>query len=96
MCIGGRQGASVDISKIGEATRMAKLYGESLSRIIVAVSPENLENFEQKIQEHHHIEFGKTNDSGELVILDEGKELVKLDIETATSVWKSTFSGGDF
>lgn len=96
MCIGGRQGASIDISKIGEATRIAKLYGESLSRIIVAISPENLDKFKEKIQNHHHIEFGKTNDSSKLIIEDGEEELVKLDIEIATSVWKGTFSGGDF
>ena len=96
MCIGGRQGASIDIAEIGQASRWARLYGESLARIIVAVMPEKLEKFKQEMNGHHYVELGKTNDSSHIIIKDDGETLLDVDVESAAEAWKETFPGGDF
>ena len=96
MCIGGRQGASVDIENTGDASIWAKLFGESLARIIVAVAPENIEEFELKTQNYRCTKIGTTTESNNLVISSGNETLVDVDIDIALKAWKSTFCGGEF
>ena len=95
MCIGGRQGASVDIENTGNASIWAKLFGESLARIVVAVAPENVEEFEQQMQNHHCTKIGTTTDSNKLVVSNGNVGLVNVDIDIALKAWKSPFCGED-
>ena len=95
MCIGGRLGASVDIENIGDASIWARLFGESLARIIVAVSPENIDEFEEKMEPHYHTRIGTTTETNRLVISSGNDELIDIDIDIALKAWKSTFCGGD-
>ena len=95
MCIGGRLGASVDIENIGDASIWARLFGESLARIIVAVSPENIDEFEEKMEPHYHTRIGTTTEINRLAISSGNDELIDVDIDIAIKAWKSTFCGGD-
>ncbi|GIR34212.1 MAG: phosphoribosylformylglycinamidine synthase II [Methanobacteriota archaeon] len=49
MCIGGRIGASIDLDGTGDCTLWSRLWGESLGRIVVAVSQENEQKFLDKM-----------------------------------------------
>ena len=45
MCIGGRLGATIDIDGTGEGDVWGRMWGESLGRIVVAVSEEHEPRF---------------------------------------------------
>jgi phosphoribosylformylglycinamidine synthase len=96
MCIGGRQGASIDISKISETTLFSRLYGESLARIVVAIRPENKEAFENSMSGNHFTLIGESTNSNYLEIKSASEKILKLNLDQIVEAWQSTFKGGDF
>ena len=90
MCIGGRMGASVDIDGTGTGDVWGRLWGESLGRIIVAVSPEHEHAFLSAMKGHTTTVLGTVSASPSLTITDGDDELVDLDVETMAGLWKGT------
>jgi len=95
MCIGGRIGAEVELSQVGEASLWSRLYGESLARIVLAIRPEVEETFVEAMKSHPCRRIGNSTSSDSLIIREVGETLLEVDIEEAAKVWKSTFSGGE-
>ena len=90
MCIGGRTGASVDIDGTGSGDVWGRLWGESLGRIIVAVSPEHEDAFLSAMKGHPTTVLGTVSTSSSLIITDGDDELVDLDVATMAGLWKGT------
>ena len=87
MCIGGRLGALVDIDGIGEGSVYGRLWGESLGRIIVGVSPHEEEKFFDMMEGHELHLLGVVVESG-LSIVDGFDDLVSGNVDEMVSVWK--------
>jgi len=90
MCIGGRCGASIDIGDQQETDEWGKLWGESLARIIIGVSPEKEEEFLKIMSQHPTTYLGEANESNDLTIFNGDKKLVELNIEDMATSWKGT------
>ena len=90
MCIGGRMGAHIDIDGTGEADVWGRLWGESLGRIVVAVSPEHNDTFLAAMKGHETTVLGRVTAEPTLVIEDGLDELLSLDVETMVEAWKGT------
>lgn len=96
MCIGGRLGASINLSNISKTTLFARLYGESLARIVVAIKPENTEEFEHSMSGNIFTKIGESTTKNHLEIKDGSKKVLKLNLDEMVEAWQSTFKGGDF
>ena len=60
------------------------------------MAPENIEEFEMKMQDRRCTKIGTTTDSNNLVISSGNETLVDVDIDIALKAWKSTFCGEEF
>ena len=90
MCIGGRMGAHIDIDGSGDADIWGRLWGESLGRIVVAVSPVHNDTFLATMKGHETTVLGRVTAEPTLVIEDGLDELLSLDVETMVEAWKGT------
>ncbi|MBQ69945.1 MAG: phosphoribosylformylglycinamidine synthase [Euryarchaeota archaeon] len=90
MCIGGRVGADVDIDGTGDGDVWARLWGESLGRIIVAVPQEHEAAFLALMKGHPTTVLGTVTASSKLVITDGEDALLTTDVEGMADAWKGT------
>ncbi len=90
MCIGGRIGATVDIDGSGEADVWGRLWGESLGRFVVAVSPQHEASFLAAMKGHPTTVLGQVVDDDVLTITDGDDALISMDVGTMATVWKGT------
>jgi phosphoribosylformylglycinamidine (FGAM) synthase-like enzyme len=90
MCIGGRIGAVVDIDGTGTGDVWGRLWGESLGRFIVAVSPEHESAFLDAMKGHPTTVLGQVQSDTRLVITDADDTLIAADVETLVEAWKGT------
>ena len=90
MCIGGRIGASIDIDGTGADSLWARMWGESLGRIIIAVSPDNEADFVKAMQGHDLTFLGEVVEGETLEINDGFDQLVSTQIDELVSAWKGT------
>jgi len=87
MCIGGRLGASIDIDGIGSGSVYGRLWGESLGRIIIGVSPHDEERFFDLMKGHELHLLGIVVENN-LLIIDGIDDLVDCKTEEMVTVWK--------
>jgi phosphoribosylformylglycinamidine (FGAM) synthase-like enzyme len=87
MCIGGRLGALVDIDGIGSGSIYGRLWGESLGRIIIGVSPHQEEQFFD-IMEGHELHLLGLVVENNLSIVDGIDDLIEGEVEEMATVWK--------
>ncbi len=90
MCIGGRIGAIIDIDGTGDDDLWARLWGESLGRIIIGVSTENEQQWLEKMTGHHITYLGQTTQQSNMVISDGYDEIINLEVESMVSSWQNT------
>lgn len=90
MCIGGRVGAEIDIDGTGSGDVWGRLWGESLGRIIVAISQENEEAFLAAMKGHPTTVLGEVTADQNLIITDGPDALVAADVEGLVTAWKGT------
>ena len=90
MCIGGRIGAAVDIDGSGEGDVWGRLWGESLGRFVVAVSPQHEAAFLAAMKGHSTTVLGEVVADNNLTITDGDDALVSMDVDTMATVWKGT------
>jgi phosphoribosylformylglycinamidine synthase len=97
MCIGGRTGASIDLDGTGDESLWARLWGESLGRIIIAVSPENEKQFLDIMSGNITTYLGEVTESKLLNISDGYEPLISADIQQMVNSWQSTLdmTGGE-
>ena len=98
MCIGGRTGATVDISAAPrtepEMAVADMLYSESNSRILAAVKPEHQQAFEALFAGSHFALLGQTTDDQTLIMTDNGQTVMHLPVEELTEAWKAPLAWG--
>ena len=90
MCIGGRLGASVDIDGTGSGDVWGRLWGESLGRFVVAVSPDHEAEFLAAMKGYPTTVLGTVDDTDHLRITDGDDPLVDMTVEAMTMAWKGT------
>ena len=97
MCIGGRIGAKIDIDGTGKGNLWSRLWGESLGRIIIAVSPENEAAFLNHMAGSTTTYLGEIENTQQLSIFDGFDEIVSADISQMVQSWQSTLdmTGGE-
>jgi phosphoribosylformylglycinamidine synthase len=97
MCIGGRTGASIDLDGTGDESLWARLWGESLGRIIIAVSPENEKQFLDIMSGNITTYLGEVTESKLLNISDGYEPLISAEIQQMVNSWQSTLdmTGGE-
>lgn len=95
MCIAGRLGADIDLSKLkGSCEREDfALFSESQSRILVTVSPKNKERFEKAFQETLFTCIGKVTNSDLLIKGLSGELIVNIRINDLEDKYKERFKG---
>ena len=97
MCIGGRIGATIDIDGTGDSSLWARLWGESLGRIVVAVSPEHEAKFLESMSGSITTYLGVVEDSDTLAIVDGFESLIDVQVSDMVQSWQGTLdmSGGE-
>ena len=90
MCIGGRLGATVDIDGTGDGDVWGRLWGESLGRFVVAVSPGDEAAFLASMKGHPTTVLGTVDDTEHLLITDGDDSLVHMHVDAMTTAWKGT------
>ncbi|MEC7589808.1 MAG: phosphoribosylformylglycinamidine synthase subunit PurL [Candidatus Thermoplasmatota archaeon] len=98
MCIGGRIGASIDLDGTGDCTLWSRLWGESLGRIVVAVSQENEQKFLDKMTGSRTTFLGTVDDTDALTITDGFESVVSTKVQDMVQSWQKTLdmTGGNF
>ncbi|NJB68211.1 phosphoribosylformylglycinamidine synthase [Desulfobaculum xiamenense] len=95
MCIGGRTGARIDLTRVPVCpANMADtdiLYSESNSRLLVSVKPENRDAFEAIFAGQHFACIGEVTGADTLHVDHDGKTIIAENVETLASAWKGTF-----
>ena len=98
MCIGGRIGASIDLDGTGDCTLWSRLWGESLGRIVVAVSQENEQKFLDKMTGSKTTFLGTVDDTDVLTITDGFESVISTKVQDMVQSWQKTLdmTGGNF
>jgi len=94
MAIGGRIGASVDISLVPARPRDLPwwkiLYSESAGRFIVTAPSQNRQMLQDMFKDQFLARIGHTTKGPELEITMQGKTLCRLDVNRMARAWKKT------
>ena len=90
MCIGGRIGASIDLDGTGDCTLWSRLWGESLGRIVVAVSQENEQKFLDKMTGSKTTFLGTVDDTDALTITDGFESVISTKVRYGSVVAEDT------
>lgn len=84
-CLFGTDGLGAEVTLAGDKT--TALFSETQSRFILSVKKEHQAAFEELVKDAQLI--GEVTDSGELVVLNENKELlIKSDSRAMEGAWK--------
>ena len=89
MCIGGRLGATIDLDGTGHENLWARLWGESLGRFVIAVSPEREAEFIHWMSGHTITFLGKVVNEATLTINDGFDQVVSTDVNAMVSSWQA-------
>lgn len=95
MAIGGKLGASIDLSLIPtceDLTLEEILYSETASRFLITVKPEHSQQIESLFWGQRIALIGKTTAIPELQFQYKGDEIFKLNLDEATYAWKKTLN----
>jgi len=94
MCIGGRLGAKVDLDGTGDGDLWGRLWGESLGRFIVAVSPDHETTFRELMRGHRITVLGEVLDNGALHVTDGEDDVLHLEVGAMVDAWQTTLALG--
>ncbi|MBI9081377.1 MAG: phosphoribosylformylglycinamidine synthase, partial [Pseudodesulfovibrio sp.] len=93
MCIGGRLGADIDLSRVptvGELNLTGLLYSESASRLVVSVPEVNKGAFEIEFAGQIFGCLGKVVDSPKLIVSHDDKTSLDVDVQELAEAFKAT------
>ena len=97
-CIGIDSGADIEISALrgfdDELDKWGALFGESLGRIMISVSPDNTGKIESLFTDVSYTRIGIVNDSDKLIIKDKSLSILSASIDELRTAWKGTLDGG--
>ncbi|MED5486535.1 MAG: AIR synthase-related protein [Candidatus Thermoplasmatota archaeon] len=93
-CFGCDGGTTIDLDGIGDVDNWAALFGESLGRIVVTVSPANTEKFTTIMANHCLVKLGQVDNKSELTIKRGGENILTAKLTDLLSSWKGTLHMG--
>ena len=97
-CFGIDSGAEIDISNIKDSHESidiwGALFGESLGRIVVSVSPKKSIEFENMMNNSMLTKIGVVTGKNDLIFKEKNIEILSSSISELKSSWKNTLSGG--
>ncbi len=97
-CFGIDSGAEIDISTLlsnnENLDSWGALFGESLGRILVSVSPKNIDAFETVMRNISCTKLGIVGDDDTLRVTNQGTLVLVESIEKLRLAWKGTLDGG--
>ncbi|MBN2433848.1 MAG: phosphoribosylformylglycinamidine synthase [Spirochaetes bacterium] len=88
-CFGTAFGVNASIDSIASAGRNAALFGESHSRFVVSVAPENRERFEEHFGKRAFL-LGNVTGNGKFTLSENGACLIDSSVSDLLASWKST------
>ena len=94
MAFSGKLGAELDLAAlptVGEIPVAAKLFGESASRLLVEVAPDNYDAFMRLVADLPVGQIGRVTDTGRLLVRDAAVALIDVDVCEAKAAWQGTF-----
>lgn len=94
MCIAGRRGAVIDLDGLGDGDTWGRLWGESLGRIVIGVSPHH-ENELMDFLEGCDVHLLGIVRGDNLEVIDGIDDLLDCNISQLTEAWQGTFGGGE-
>ncbi len=90
MALAGGLGLELDIAAIpGDASRTARLFGESPSRFLVEVAPEQEAAFTTQMTGITVAMLGNVTETGQVVLREGAESLVDLNVATLKDAWQS-------
>jgi phosphoribosylformylglycinamidine (FGAM) synthase-like enzyme len=88
----GNLGMKVDLRQVlspGLKRNDSLLFSESPSRFVVTVHPENVSDFEHRLQGNHFSPIGLLNETEELIVIgNQGRVVVQAKISELKEVWQ--------
>lgn len=97
MCIAGRLGAEIDLSKLNRTADVQRediaLFSESQSRIVISVAPENKEKLEKLFGGISFAEIGKVVDENFIIKGFSNNKIVDTNIKNLEQKYKKRFEG---
>nr|WP_321259473.1 phosphoribosylformylglycinamidine synthase subunit PurS [uncultured Pseudodesulfovibrio sp.] len=93
MCIGGRLGAEVDLSKVptcGDMNVTSVLYSESASRFVVSVDSANKDAFEKQFAGQIVACIGKVTDAPQLIVEYADNTVLLEEVDALAGAFKAT------
>jgi phosphoribosylformylglycinamidine synthase len=97
-CFGVNGGCSADLTQLTEGCEhlddWGLLFGESLGRILVSVSPANQSTFEQAMAGHAAHQVGVVESGDSLTFSRDGETLLSASVSELKAAWKGTLDGG--
>ena len=88
--IGGRLGVRLDVDELvteGEVDDWGRLFGESLGRLLLSVTPDRLAELQQRLDGVAHAVIGEVTDDGQMVVKQGRTTLFEADVAHLAQVW---------
>ena len=97
-CFGSDSGASIDISPLWldcqHLDEWGALFGESLGRILVSVSHDNREAFEERLEGTSCHYLGAVSEGEDISVIKSGKDVLLASMPALRDAWKGALHGG--
>tara|TARA_B100000405_G_scaffold21488_1_gene16142 strand:+ start:206 stop:3235 length:3030 start_codon:yes stop_codon:yes gene_type:complete len=95
-CFGCDGGTTITLDGLEGVDNWAALFGESLGRIVVTVSPENVQRFGNIMGNHSVTKLGQVGDKETLEFTRDGETVLSANLAALLASWKGTLHmGGD-
>ena len=95
-CFGCDGGTTINLDGIGDVDNWAALFGESLGRIVVTISPENAQRFGTIMANHCVVKLGQVNNKDTLEFTRDGNTILTTKLGNLLDSWKGTlYMGGE-
>tara|TARA_B100000214_G_scaffold188098_1_gene135746 strand:- start:1103 stop:1744 length:642 start_codon:yes stop_codon:yes gene_type:complete len=95
-CFGCDGGTTITLDGLEDVDNWAALFGESLGRIVVTVTPENVQRFGNIMGNHSVTKLGQVGDKETLEFTRDGETVLSANLATLLASWKGTLHmGGD-
>tara|TARA_B100001758_G_scaffold42247_1_gene33371 strand:- start:6686 stop:7327 length:642 start_codon:yes stop_codon:yes gene_type:complete len=93
-CFGCDGGTTISLDGIEGVDNWAALFGESLGRIVVTVSPENVQRFGTIMAKHSVTKLGQVDDKETLEFTRDQNTILSSNLSDLLQAWKGTLHMG--
>ena len=97
-CFGADSGAVIDIDKLDDACdnldEWGVLFGESLGRIIVSISPDRATAFVESMKGNSCKYLGRVIEGDQIIVKYNETEVLQASMSELKAAWQATLDGG--